>query len=176
METDYEKFLIQTIKTITGSLAPNLKINLTKEGDQYRINIDSDINELLVGHRGENIKAIQHVIRVIVHKNYPEDKTHFLLDVGEYKKNRESLINKIIPIIAQKEIIEMGNSVILTGLNGYERKLIHTLLVDVKGVITSSVGEESSRKLIIRPSEDSAGLSSMESSKIIDIEKYNTDQ
>ncbi|NJL96880.1 KH domain-containing protein [Candidatus Gracilibacteria bacterium] len=174
MEQEYEKVLVDTLRMLVEPLVEDLTITVSREGDQYRVNVNSDKNELLVGHRGENIKAIQHITRVIVHIKFPDNKTHFLIDVGEFKKVRESLINSVVPEIAKTEVIEKGSSIILVKLNGYERKMVHNLLDEIKGVETTSIGEGSERKLMIRPTEDSAGVSSVENAIFIDIEDYKT--
>ncbi len=176
MEQEYEKTLVETLTMLVKPLVNELEITVNREGEQFRVNVNTDRNELLVGHRGENIKAIQHITRVIVHIKFPQDRTHFMIDVGEFKKTRESLINSAIPEITRSEVIEQGNTIVLVGLNGYERKLVHNLVNEVNGLDTNSIGEGSERKLMIRPTEDSSGISSMDNAKFIDIEDYRENQ
>lgn len=176
MKEEFEKQLHTILKLLIEPMAPDPVIKITPEGDQWRVNINSDHNDLLVGYKGENVKAIQHITRVIIHKKFPEDKTHFLIDIGEYKRSREHIITSKITNLAEKEVSELGKTLILTGLSGYERKIIHGLLGDIKGIETTSVGESNNRKLLIRPTsgELSAGMG-MDNAIVIDINKLEND-
>ncbi len=168
MEIEYKQQLVKTLQMVAGPMVDNLTINVDKEGDQWRVNINSDQNEILVGHKGEHIKAIQHITRVLIHRQFPDDRTHFLIDVGEFRRNREQILKQKIIAVAQREVIERGTSVILMNLNGYERKLVHDILSDVDNLETSSIGEDEKRKLIIRPTSE-IGAKGLDQSKILDI-------
>lgn len=168
MEIDYKQQLIDTLTLLTDPLVENLEITVNKEGDQWRVNINSDQNEMLVGHKGEHIKAIQHVTRVLMHRKFPEDRTHFMIDVGEFRKNRESIIKSKVSMLAQFEVIDQGMTVILMNFNGYERKLVHDILTDIDGLETTSIGDDNSRKLIIRPTSE-VGAKGLDHAKILDI-------
>ena len=176
MNEDFKNQLQEVIKLLVEPIAPNPFISISHEGEQWRIIINSNKNDLLVGYKGENIKAIQHVVRVIVHKKFPEDHTHFLIDVGTYKRSREQLITSKITNLAEKEVLELGKTIILTGLSGYERKIIHGLLSDIRGIETISVGESDNRKLLVRPTTgDLSSTTGMESAIVINIDKLEKD-
>jgi spoIIIJ-associated protein len=168
MELDYKQQLIKIITQLSEEVAGKVEITIAKEGDQWRVNVISQDDETLVGEKGENIKAIQHIARVIMHRQYPNDRTHFMIDVGEFRKNREKLIKSKISLLAQKEVIDEGTTLILRHFNGYERKLVHNILADTDGLETISIGEDESRKLIIRPTSE-VGSKGIEQSRILDI-------
>jgi spoIIIJ-associated protein len=172
MNEEFEKQLHDILKLLVEPIAPNPAITLTREGDQWRVNINSEQNDLLVGYKGENIKAIQHITRVVIHKKFPEDRTHFLIDIGEYKRSREHVLTSKITNLAEKEVLELGKTLILTGLSGYERKIVHGLLADVGGIETTSVGESDNRKLLIRPTTGDLGIGmGMDSAQVISVDK-----
>lgn len=168
MEIEFKQKLIDTLTLLAGPMVDNLTIGVEKEGDQWRVNINSDQNEILVGHKGEHIKAIQHVARVLVHRYFPDDRTHFLIDVGEFRRNREKILKQKIITVAQNQVIAGGTTVILMNLNGYERKLVHDILADVDGLETTSIGEDDKRKLIIRPTSE-VGSKGLDQATILDI-------
>jgi spoIIIJ-associated protein len=176
MNEDFEKQLHSIIKLLVDPITPGSVITVSREGDQWRVTINSDHNDLLVGYKGENVKAIQHVTRVLIHKKFPEDKTHFLIDIGEYKRSREQIITGKITNLAEKEVLELGKTLILTGLTGYERKIIHGLLGEVAGIETTSVGESDNRKLLIRPTSGEIGANTgMDSAIVINIDKLENE-
>lgn len=154
MELQYKQQLLNTLQTLVEPLAGEAEYSVSKEADQWRVNIVSENDEELVGERGQTIRAVQHVARVIMHQKFPQDRTHFLIDAGEFRKKRERLLKSKIAMLAQHEIIEHGNTVILLGLNGYERKLVHGILAGISGLETTSIGSPDNRKLIIRPTSE----------------------
>jgi spoIIIJ-associated protein len=170
MIEEFKTQLSTILHLMVDPIVENAIISINLEGEQWRININSEQNELLVGYRGETIKSIQHVTRVLVHKAFPNDRTHFLIDVGEYKKSREHIINGKISTIAQREVLEGGKTVILLGLSSYERLIIHKLIAETSGIETQSVGEGDERNLIIRPtSGDISTMGGMENALVINI-------
>ncbi len=167
----YKTEIIELLENVTRGLTQNLTANFESEGQQWRIGLESDDNETLIGDQGENLLAIQHILRTLFHTRYPENRTHFILDVAGYRTRRERFIAKMIREMAYKEVLQDGAQIIIKGLNSYERRLIHNSLVDYKGLESSSIGEGSNRRMIVRPTTGSA-TRGIEDAKVIDIEKY----
>jgi spoIIIJ-associated protein len=158
MQQEYQDQLYTVIKLLIEPISANPIIKIHKEGDQWRVIVDTDQNELLVGYKGENIKAIQHITRVIIHKMFPEALNSTMIRFG------------------QEEVLEKGKTVILSGLTSYERRIVHSILSEVDGIETSSIGDEGNRKLIIRPTrgELMSGMG-MENSIILPIDQLLKD-
>jgi len=170
MEKEYQKYIEETVSFLINPVVSKSELEYTSEGDQWRVNIKTEEHEILTERKNELLNAFQHVLRVLVHKKYPEDRTHFLLDVNSQRKTREDFINEEIPTIAKQNILINGETIIVNGLSSYERKIIHRMLSEVKGMETTSVGERNNRRLIIRPTSDT-GSSGMERSVVIDIDR-----
>jgi spoIIIJ-associated protein len=168
MDTNYQTVLINTLKLIAEPICGEIDVDVNSEGEQWRVNITSKNAVALLGIKGELIQAIQYLIRVIVHREFPDDRTKFLLDIGQGRKKREEYIVTNIPLLAQNDVLKSGVTYIIKNLTSYERKLVHDLLADVGGLETVSVGEGDNRKLLIRPTSGTGSLG-MDNSKIIDI-------
>jgi len=167
----YKSEIDELLQNVTRSLAGNLKTSFESEGQQWRIELQSDDNEILIGHQGENLLAIQHILRTLFHTRHPENRTHFILDVSGYRTGRERFIAKMIRELVYKEVLQDGSQIIVKGLNSYERRLIHNSLVDYDGLESSSIGQDENRRMIIRPTTGSM-TRGIEDAKVIDIEKY----
>jgi spoIIIJ-associated protein len=141
---------------------------IEREGDQWRINLKIDEYEMFIENNSEILKAIQHYLRVSIHKKFPEDRTHFILDIGMYRQKRENILKEKIRSVAEEKVLQEGTTLILINLSSYERKVVHNLLVEVDGLETTSVGQGSHRKLIIRPTSE-VGSKGMDEAKVIDI-------
>jgi spoIIIJ-associated protein len=168
---NYKAELVELLQNVTRGLVENLELEFEPEGEQWRIKLNSEDNGILIGHQGENLLAIQHIIRILFHARHPENRTHFVIDVGAYRTARERFITNMVREMVYKEVLQDGSTIIIKGLNSYERRLVHNSLGDYKGMESSSIGEDNNRRMIIRPTTGSA-TRGIEDAKVIDIEKY----
>lgn len=168
MDDTLKTQVVEIINSLVTPISGPIELELLKEGDQWRVNIISDNGAQLMGFHGELLNALQHLVRVIFHKKNPNDRSKFLLDVQLIRQKREGFINNQIPILAKEEVLKTGATYIFKNLTSYERKIIHSLLADVTGLETLSVGDGMNRKLLIRPTSETGSLG-MDNSKIIDI-------
>jgi predicted RNA-binding protein Jag len=75
-----------------------------------------------------------------------------------------------LPDIVRSTVIEQGKTVVLIGLSGYERMIVHQLFSDIKGLSTNSVGADNARKLLIMPTSE-FGSTGMDEAIVWDIAK-----
>lgn len=166
-----ENIKLEIKKIIELIISPLTKINKIEfvcENSQYRIILDLENKDVFLKNNCELLLCIQHIVRVMLHSKFPDDRTHFFFDVGNYNKNREHILGNQVPILAHDKVLAEGKSIILVNLSGYERLLVHNILLDVNGVETTSVGEGKNRKLLIIPTSD-LGMLGLENSIIFDL-------
>jgi predicted RNA-binding protein Jag len=175
METEIKNYIDSLLHLLLDSITKLESADYTKENNQWRIVLQAKDNNILLENNGELIKAVQHTIRVMVHVKYPPDRTHFFLDVGNYRKNREKIISIKIPQLAEEEVIGKGKTIIILNMTGYERMQVHQILADVKGLETTSVGEPNSRKLMVLPTSD-IGMASQDDAIVFDINSVSKEE
>lgn len=163
------KKLQELLETILNAFTLSYSLQITKETDQFRINIKLDQEETILNEEG-NLEALQYVLRTLIRKIYPQEKIHFILDLNYTKQEREQIILTKIPKVADDLVLKKGKIVVLIGFSGYERLLVHSSLRDVKNIETQSVGVGSNRKLIILPTSE-IGVQGIDDSIILDIHK-----
>ena len=74
---NYQQFIVNLLKNlIEPMIHQNLEVSFQKEGDQWRLNLQSKNLQKLVVENKDLIPAIQHILRVIVAKNFPGDRTN----------------------------------------------------------------------------------------------------
>jgi len=172
MPQETQQLMNDILAPLFAALQLPFQIEYIDEGHQWRLNIqvDSEKEAILIGNGHEVLDSLQHFTRVALHKKLPTDFTHFILDVNNIRSRREHVITSVIPQIAKKDVQNEGHTIILVGLSGYERRLIHQDLVEVSSLETTSVGPRFNRKLIIRPTTDT-GSRGIDNAKIYEIEK-----
>lgn len=145
---NYTKDLLNKI-----TKAMNIKINVeTKRKENYlKLTIFSDSSPILIGKNGRTLNALQNILRQSI-LNKTGISSNIILDVENYKEKREKNIAYLAKKVA-KEVIKTNIEVKLDSMNSYERRIVHNILSDFKGVNTISEGEEPNRYVIIKPSK-----------------------
>lgn len=148
------KEIIEGLITATGF---DGRVSLNEEpGGSLMVNIDSQEAGYLIGRNGENLKALQQLIRLAVGKK-TQEAPRLAVDVNNYQQESlaalaESARNLALLVAEQK----MARS--LPAMNAYERRAVHTALADVPGIKTESEGEGEGRRIVIRPTTDNDGF------------------
>ena len=127
-------------------------IQQTDDVDSITCNITTDIDSnFLIGQHGINLQALQHLARLIVRKSVPE-KIRFTLDINNYREQKnQSVLQQARQ--AAEEAISLGQSVYMSPMSTYERRLVHLELSKNSDVTTDSVGEGEDRKIVVKPVE-----------------------
>jgi spoIIIJ-associated protein len=103
--------------------------------------------ELLVRHRGEPLKALQHVVDMAFGRTVGDEKRIFV-DALEYRKGKDIELRRMAKLLAEKAKTS-GLDQQLGPLNPYERRLVHMAVAEVPGVTTESVGDAFSKTVMI---------------------------
>ena len=115
--------------------------------DGPRLNLTGEEAELLVRHRGEPLKALQHVVDMSFGRSLPDEKRVFV-DALEYRKGKDIELRKMATFLAEKAK-SSGMDQQLGPLNPYERRIVHMAVAEVPGVTTESVGDAFSKTVLI---------------------------
>lgn len=149
-----EKFL--EIKKIAEELlaaADFEGVAALEENDGFLVvSIQSADAPYLIGHAGENLKALQQIIRLAVYKKLL-DAPRLIVDVNQYQKNRLEFLKQIAKNLA-REVAAQPRSCgarELPPMNAYERRIMHMFLAEIPGIKTESVGEGEERRVVIKP-------------------------
>jgi spoIIIJ-associated protein len=100
-----------------------------------------------VRHRGEPLKALQHVVDMAYGRTLPDDQRVFI-DALEYRKGKDIELRQMAKFLAEKAK-QSGADQQLGPLNPYERRIVHMAVAEVPGVTTESVGDAFSKTVLI---------------------------
>lgn len=104
---------------------------------------------LLIGERGCNLAAFEHVLKKIIKKKYGED-LKFTLDINDYRLRQLENLKQDVKAAA-KEVRLYQKEVPLRPMSAFERRIVHLLLAEYPDITTESIGQEPERKVIIKP-------------------------
>ena len=123
----------------------DLKVE-TIEGEN-RISISIKDKSIAPGRVPELVESLTHLARQVARK---EDGDQVIVDVNDYRKDRESLIVKLARVAARKAVATKER-VPLPSMNAYERRIVHTELSMRPDVETESDGENRERHVVVKP-------------------------
>lgn len=114
-------------------------IDVEVTADGPRLNLSGEQAELLVRHRGEPLKALQHVVDMAFGRSFEGDQRVFV-DALAYRKGKDLELRQMAILLAEKAK-QTGADQQLGPLNPYERRLVHMAVAEVPGVTTESIGD-----------------------------------
>ena len=139
--------IVDFLSRFTTALGIQATVDVEQSPDGPRLNIAGDEAELLVRHRGEPLKALQHVVDMAYGRSLPDDKRVFV-DALAYRKGKDIELRNMAKFLAEKAK-QSGADQQLGPLNPYERRLVHMAVAEVPGMTTESIGDAFSKTVLI---------------------------
>ena len=147
MSNDATQPILDFLKRFTAALGISPDVQAEDTPDGLRLNLSGDDAELLARHRGEPVKALQHIVDMAYGRDLPDDKRVFVDALG-YRKGKDIELRQMAKLLAQK-VKDTGLDQQLGPLNPYERRLVHMAVAEVPGVTTESIGDAFSKTVHI---------------------------
>ncbi len=125
-------------------------IDLDVEGGRAIVAIvGADDLDPLVGARGVTLDALQELTRLTVAQQTGV-RTRLMLDVGGYRAGRRSELSGLAATSVTR-VIASGETLRMTPMNAFERKIVHDVVTATDGVRSESEGEDPDRRVVILP-------------------------
>mgnify|MGYP005802719449 FL=1 len=127
-------------------LEVNFEVN-TKDG-VTTIKMYTSNNPIVIGKNGANLEALTVIVRQFI-KNLTSNGPRIILDVEDYKDRQIKKLERLAKNLA-RDVVRTKVDIEMDNMNSYERRIVHNVLTDFKGVKTESVGEEPNRHVVIK--------------------------
>lgn len=147
MSVNVTEPIVDFLHRFIAALGITASVDVEETADGPRLNLTGDEAELLVRHRGEPLKALQHIVDNAYGRSLPDEKRVFV-DALEYRKGKDIELRRMAKYLAEKAK-ETGLDQQLGPLNPYERRLVHIAAAEIPGVATESIGDAFSKTVII---------------------------
>jgi spoIIIJ-associated protein len=139
--------IVDFLNRVTAALGITATVELEETADGPRFNLSGEEAELLVRHRGEPLRALQHVVDMSYGRTLDGEKRVFV-DALEYRKGKDIELRNMAKFLAQKAK-DSGLDQQLGPLNPYERRIVHMAVAEIPGATTESVGDAFSKTVFI---------------------------
>lgn len=150
---DIEETLHDILKELLDKIGLDYnKIEITEEDkDNFAVNIESENPSLLIGYRGDNIQAIQHLLKVLAWKKLNNQDFKILVDIDDYRKRQEE---NVITLAERKieAVRKTKRMQVLPPMSPYLRRKIHLHCMGsgFEDIETLSNGEGEHRHIVLK--------------------------
>ena len=152
-EHDVVPDIVQFLERFSAAMGIRAAVHVDQRPEGPRLNIDGEEAEILVRHRGEPLKALQHVADMAFGRRLPDDQRVFI-DALDYRKGKDVELRQMAKLLAEK-VKQTGTDQQIGPLNPYERRIVHLALSEVEGVATRSIGDGFLKRIAIYPTRKS---------------------
>ena len=154
--TDLVKVATEILDNLISKMGVSVVINL-KHAEREDLggpafDVDGDDSGLLIGRRGETLRALQFLLTLIASRTLVE-RVSIFLDVSGYQERRYETLANLAQRVAQR-VAATGRSITLEPMPPNERRVVHLALADYDGVSTASSGEGDGRRVTVESSEE----------------------
>lgn len=130
------------------NIAATTEATVNEEG-KVVINLITTDSSQVIGYRGEVLDSLQCLAGAVFNSG-KENYSRLVVDCEGYRGKREETLKNLALKLAAKAT-KTGRKVVLEPMNPFERRIIHSTLVDFEGVKTASEGKEPNRYIAIIP-------------------------
>src|SRR6266513_1601889 len=99
--TDITQPIVQFLEHFVAALGVKVHVTLEDTSDGPRLNLAGDEAELLVRHRGEPLKALQHIADMAFGRSLGDERRIFI-DALEYRKRKDIERRRMAKFLAEK--------------------------------------------------------------------------
>lgn len=140
---------VEFIDGLMAILGVNAVSEIVSEDEKIEISVTSTDSNKVIGRHGEILDAIQCLAGAVANIGR-EDYKKVVVDCENYRAGREKTLMELAERLAKKAV-ERQRRVTLEPMNPYERRIIHSALIENPDVKTVSSGKEPARFVVIIP-------------------------
>src|SRR5258708_9256396 len=145
-----ERFLIELLSKMNIEATVEHGLEANDEGPAI-IDIRGDDLGLLIGWRGETLRAMQLLVNTMVRQSLP-DAGAIVIDVERYRARREDSVRELALRVADRAKRNQER-IGLEPMQPYERRVVHTALAEDPDLSTESEGKEPQRLVGLTPKD-----------------------
>jgi len=139
----------EVLQKIVDFITTDAAISVTHKDGKLVYEVSGGNTAVLIGKRGQTLEAMQYLVEKIINKQN-EQRIRVEVDIEGYLQTQRERLEKLALRLGEK-VKKSGKPVTAGQFNAHDRRIIHIVLKEDRGVRTHSVGEGYYRKLKIYP-------------------------
>ncbi len=150
LNEDPKEVLERFLNALTSRMDDTLSVSVQQAEDALEAEITGENAAKLAGRDGRLLGAIEVIAYTVLAKQAGRSDLRVRIDVGGFRKRQADTLTKLAERLAI-QVAKSGEAHELQPMPASERRVIHIALKEHPDVMSESVGEGASRRLIIRP-------------------------
>jgi spoIIIJ-associated protein len=137
------------LRTMKVSAQASSRPQESDQEDTVELDIEGEDSGLLIGRRGETLRALQFIANLLVSQR---SEGRVVLDVEGYRERHYASLRTLAARVAER-VAATGRSVTMEPMAANERRIVHIALADHPQVTTESSGMGEARKITVSPQQ-----------------------
>lgn len=137
---------IETV--LKAACCENTDIKVASRDGGSLVLLNGEDLSIIIGRRGETLDALQYLASLAA--NNGGGHYRISINIGDYRERREETL-KVLAKRISNQVLKTGKSRSLEPMNPYERRIIHTAVQNIEGVVSNSFGDGVERRVVISP-------------------------
>lgn len=154
MDLDAQREAVEAFLTelLVAFDRPDATVEVSVAADEaLEASVDGPELGLLVGQKGVTLDAVQELVRSMMQRRFVgQAHARVRVDIAGYRARRKEALARFAASVAAS-VKESGVAKALDPMSSADRKVVHDTVNEIDGVVTVSEGEDSSRRVVIRP-------------------------
>ncbi|MDQ0220939.1 protein jag [Peribacillus cavernae] len=142
---------VKFLKDVSDKMAAPVQVDVIREGKNVIFQLSGEKIALLIGKRGQTLNSLQYLTQLVTNR-YSRQYLNITVDAEDYRRRRNDTLIQLAERMANKAM-RTGKEVSMEPMPPYERKVIHTALMNYPKIKTTSNGTEPHRHLVITPTK-----------------------
>lgn len=147
---EQQKAIREYVKEFLHKMDIDAEVEEGVIGDSIAYSIRTPDAALLIGEDGQNLLALNHLLKRVIERKTETNEAQFLIDVNDYRRRRFDELKDQARMSAQR-VRYFKKEVTLEPMSAFERRIVHLALQEYPDISTESIGEGQSRRVVIRP-------------------------
>ncbi len=147
LESDAVQVVTEVLNTLLGLLGLTGTVEVLSDEIPIALDIKGDDLGILIGRRGQTLASLEYITKLIVVGRL-KAWLPLTVDVAGYKKRRRDSLQRLTLYLAD-QVKSRRRAITMEPMPADERRIVHLTLTDNPDVITHSIGEGESRKVVI---------------------------
>lgn len=147
---DLAELLRHRTEELISFFGINTSASVQMTPDAIEIDVASESAGLLIGHRGETLRALEYLLGAYAQREAPDLRLWVHLDIAGYRQARATTLANMAKSIAAR-VVASGAEEACKPMNPAERRIVHMALAAIPEVVTESRGEGRDRHIVVLP-------------------------
>lgn len=146
-----EEKLSEVLDNLLGLLLLEGSYEIEESDEAINVSIETKDAGRLIGARGESLESLQLLVNQIISRqsDSPDQFKRVIFDVEGWRKQKEEELSQKADNWG-KQVLETGQDFKLEPMSAWQRRVIHLVIGETKGLMTESMGEGRDRHVVIK--------------------------